>query len=132
MKKNKAHHKAESRHKFISSGVRRTTSTIFSCICTFSLMYSLDATADPENRTVHVELKNSTQGPLWPPGELMEENGSFIVVGSLLQDVGGGVVLVPDQTDDATVLDLQEDATGHHAGPTHGGASGFSGSCSTC
>ena len=35
---------------------------------------------------VTLELPNSTQGPPWPPSEMMDEDGNFIVVGFLIQN----------------------------------------------
>jgi len=46
-----------------------------------------------------VQLTPATQGPLWPPSEIMDEDGNFIVVGGfLLQEVAPGkVVPVPNE-----------------------------------
>lgn len=44
-----------------------------------------------------IRLGNTTQGPIWPPSALTDENGDFIVVGNLLVEEGGQVQLVPDQ-----------------------------------
>lgn len=49
-----------------------------------------------EGPSVTLNIPNSTQGPLWPPSEIMDKDGNFVVVGELLRDVGGGVIkLVP-------------------------------------
>ena len=45
-----------------------------------------------QQRTVVVELPNTTQGPPWPPSEVMDADGNFIVVGFLLTEVAPGVV----------------------------------------
>jgi len=42
--------------------------------------------------TLTLELPNATQGPLWPPGELTDDAGNFVVVGLLLKEVEAGVV----------------------------------------
>ncbi|MGB0513703.1 MAG: hypothetical protein ACPGJE_02545, partial [Wenzhouxiangellaceae bacterium] len=43
-------------------------------------------------------LPNTTQGPLWPPSSLTDENGDFILVGNLVTEVAPGVnFLVPGQ-----------------------------------
>jgi hypothetical protein len=45
-----------------------------------------------------VDLPVATQGPLWPPAEVTDENGNFLVVGTLLKEVRPGVVeMVPRQ-----------------------------------
>lgn len=40
-------------------------------------------------------LPNSTQGPPWPPSEIVDENGDFIVVGLLLEEHDGVIEGVP-------------------------------------
>ncbi len=34
----------------------------------------------------------TTQGPLWPPSTLVDENGDFIVVGQILKEISPGVI----------------------------------------
>lgn len=49
--------------------------------------------------SARVELRNTTQGPLWPPSELMDENGDFVVVGGMLlqETAPGEVSVVPNE-----------------------------------
>ncbi len=48
---------------------------------------------------VTLRLPTTTQGPLWPPGAVSDENGDFIVVGSVLEPDGAGhVTLVPGRS----------------------------------
>ncbi|HHJ14224.1 MAG TPA: hypothetical protein ENJ79_07585 [Gammaproteobacteria bacterium] len=42
--------------------------------------------------SLEVNLPNATQGPLWPPGELTDAEGNFLVVGLILEEVAPGVV----------------------------------------
>jgi hypothetical protein len=43
--------------------------------------------------TIVRRLPNTTQGPLWPPSELVDRDGNFIVVGQVLTEVAPGVVV---------------------------------------
>ncbi len=38
-----------------------------------------------------LKLTNSTQGPLWPPSEVVDENGDFVLVGNVIEEVAPGV-----------------------------------------
>jgi|SRR5579872_3777245 len=47
---------------------------------------------------VHMRLGNTTQGPFWPPAAQVDENGDFILVGSVLTQIKPGVIVpVPHQ-----------------------------------
>ena len=49
-----------------------------------------------EGPSITINIPNSTQGPLWPPSEIVDKDGNFVVIGGLLTNVGGGVnKLVP-------------------------------------
>ena len=48
--------------------------------------------------TLHIKLSPTTQGPTWPPAAQCDENGDFILVGSVLTEVSPGrIVSVPRQ-----------------------------------
>ncbi len=48
--------------------------------------------------TLKMDLPLSTQGPLWPPGEFVDENGDFVVIGNAVKEVAPGVIgMVPGQ-----------------------------------
>lgn len=49
-----------------------------------------------EAPSLHLKLLNSTQGPFWPPSELMDKDGNFIVVGAVI--TGGDPAVLPGQT----------------------------------
>lgn len=50
----------------------------------------------PVSRTI--ELPVTTQGPLWPPAEVVDENGHFVLLGTSLEtDREGNVVGIPQQ-----------------------------------
>jgi hypothetical protein len=52
--------------------------------------------------TIVRQLPNTTQGPPWPPSELANADGDFVVVGSILTEVAPGVI-VPIPTRGALV-----------------------------
>jgi hypothetical protein len=69
-------------------------------ICFASLAFISSAWAQPEHDgpSVSVPLSNSTQGPLWPPSEVVTEDGDFILVGTVLTEVAPGqIVPLPNQ-----------------------------------
>jgi len=48
--------------------------------------------------SLHIRLGNTTQGPFWPPAAQTNEDGDFILVGTVLREVKPGVVIpVPRQ-----------------------------------
>jgi hypothetical protein len=49
--------------------------------------------------TVSVQLSNTTQGPFWPPSEIMDKDGNFIVIGGfILKEVTPGKITpVPNE-----------------------------------
>lgn len=70
-----------------------------------------DAQASADNNararnSITIDLPNTTQGPLWPPAEVTDENGNYILVGNVLKLVKPGMaqmfphqaVLVSKQT----------------------------------
>lgn len=61
-----------------------------------------DGPPSEENKAsvrVTLTLPITTQGPLWPPGAVADENGDFIVVGATLErDATGQVALVPGRS----------------------------------
>jgi hypothetical protein len=51
-----------------------------------------------EHAQVRIKLPVSTQGPMWPPAEVTDDDGNFIVVGNLLKEVSPGMIgMVPQQ-----------------------------------
>ncbi len=62
------------------------------------LFFSSLAAAVDEAHKIKIVLPITTQGPLWPPSSLVDENGDFVVVGTLLTEVEPGVIVpVPNQ-----------------------------------
>lgn len=58
----------------------------------------LTANAHADEVSIVRDLPNSTQGPLWPPSEIVNQNGDFIVVGTgLIETAPGVVVPMPNQ-----------------------------------
>lgn len=53
-------------------------------------------TASSDNY-LSLRMGNTTQGPIWPPSALTDDNGDFIVVGNLLVEEGGQILLLPNQ-----------------------------------
>ena len=41
---------------------------------------------------ISYDLSLTTQGPLYPPSEVMDEDGNFIVIGALNRDAGNGTI----------------------------------------
>lgn len=62
-----------------------------------AIALELDEQTKPPRPGLTMRLHNTTQGPLWPPSALTDENGDFIVIGNLLRDQEGQVVLSPGQ-----------------------------------
>ena len=85
------------------SSFQKTTISVLSA--TSLLIGGLVAASDEEDRrdrektngpSITLRMAGSTQGPLWPPSEIVDKDGNFIVVGDILRDVGGGEIkLVP-------------------------------------
>lgn len=57
-----------------------------------------------KNNSITINLPNATQAPVWPPSEIVDKDGNFIVVGTLLRDKDGvvtpeiGAALVSPET----------------------------------
>lgn len=50
------------------------------------------------SRAVALDFFNTTQGPLWPPSALVDKNGDYVVVGSVISQLAPGVhVPLPNQ-----------------------------------
>ncbi|GAB4180895.1 MAG: hypothetical protein Tsb002_00300 [Wenzhouxiangellaceae bacterium] len=50
------------------------------------------------SRPIIIDLPISTQGPFWPPAEVTDADGNFLLLGNALQEVAPGVIgLVPEQ-----------------------------------
>ncbi len=65
-----------------------------------ALTWSGLSSADSEHKKskVVIDLPVSTQGPLWPPSETVNEDGDFVLVGNALTEVAPGVIaMVPEQ-----------------------------------
>ncbi|NOU51028.1 hypothetical protein HG263_10835 [Pseudoalteromonas sp. JBTF-M23] len=59
---------------------------------------SLLATPLPKAPSIRIDIPNTTQGPFWPPSAVVDEDGNYIVVGTLLvKQASGEVVPVPSQ-----------------------------------
>ena len=84
--------------------------SIFSPICVRMLpffiifflfpMLGTDISAQTDSSpTLRIDLPVSTQGPLWPPSEMGDRKGNFLVVGGVIlsRDASGRVVPVPGQ-----------------------------------
>lgn len=57
-----------------------------------------DDSDDRDAPSITLRLPNSTQGPLWPPSEVVNEDGDFILIGQMLSEVAPGVIVpVPEQ-----------------------------------
>lgn len=73
-------------------------------ICSISVMahnapaQSEAQSAAIDNKSVVIRLPIATQGPLWPPSEVVDHDGNFILLGSVLTEVQPGVIQpVPQQ-----------------------------------
>jgi len=71
-----------------------------SLFITFSTVMSVSVYADESGAcsskkgpSVTIRLPNTTQGPFWPPSELLREDGEYVVVGSILTEVAPGVIV---------------------------------------
>ena len=42
------------------------------------------------NNVARIKLTNSTQGPLWPPSEVLDKDGNFVLVGNVIKEVAPG------------------------------------------
>jgi hypothetical protein len=48
--------------------------------------------------SVTIQLPNTTQGPFWPPSEILNKDGNFILVGQVMTQISPGTFLpVPNQ-----------------------------------
>lgn len=51
-----------------------------------------------EPPSITMKLPVSTQGPLWPPAEVIDADGNYLLIGNALKEVAPGVVgMVPNQ-----------------------------------
>ena len=48
----------------------------------------------PNGPSITLNIPGSTQGPLWPPSEVLDKDGNFVVIGNILRDTGGGVIKI--------------------------------------
>jgi hypothetical protein len=68
------------------------------CFASLAFISSAWAQYEHDGPSVSVPLPNSTQGPLWPPSEVVNEDGDFILVGTVLTEVAPGqIVPLPKQ-----------------------------------
>ena len=65
----------------------------------FSLPVTEVSAQTNSSRTMIIDLPVSTQGPLWPPSEIVDRDGNFVILGGVIlsRDASGRVVPVPGQ-----------------------------------
>jgi hypothetical protein len=73
-------------------------------------------------RSVTLELVNVTQGPLWPPSEMADKDGNFLLIhGFILKEIDGRVERVPNSggviVSKNTVLPLNTDGKEDFSNP---------------
>lgn len=80
-----------------------TKNLIISVVCISMMLFNIGMSnanghQKGDGPSIVIELPLSTQGPLWPPSELANKNGDFVVIGTLLEEnENGGVAIVPGQ-----------------------------------
>jgi hypothetical protein len=68
------------------------------CFASFALVSSVWAQPKREEPSVTFPFQSTTQGPLWPPSEIANEEGDFILVGQVLTETAPGqIVPLPTQ-----------------------------------